>query len=596
MHLHRRLAWLAALAVVLPVFAAAPKANKGPALAIAPEPIPTSAWKEAPKKAVTSAEIDAMIEAGLKKAGLKPGPVVSDERFLRRVYLDLWGRPPSLDEVNDFLADKSPSKRSRVIDKLLDGDAYSRHWAGYWNDVIGMRLVGNFQGRILARSFQMWLGQQLKKNRPWNEITSDLLTASGEARFDDREGKSGPAFFLASHMGQDAVAEQAAETARVFMGIQINCAQCHDHPFDSWKREQFHELAAYFARVRTTFIIDRESERIRFLGVQLVSMDRGFGGFGMRRPGMMRPGMGRFGGGVEYRMPPKEGGNRFSGKVVHPRSLDGKAPKQGLSDKDRRKALVEAVTSKDNHWFAAAYANRIWGVLLGQPFYSQVDDLGPQREAVHGTVLARLASHFAATDYDMKQLFRVIMNTQAYQRESKVGLSRGEHNLFAYSYPTRLRPGQLYESVVNTVGPLGGGFGGGRGRGMMMGFGGGGRRFGFGGFGIEGMIRSEFNFDPSLKNDDVEGSIPQALILMNSAQLNQRIKATRGTFLGRLLDKEKKDGPAIEAVYRQALGRKPATREVEKCLAYIAKVGDRAEAFEDILWAVMNSAEFQTRR
>src|SRR5262249_6010269 len=203
----------------------------------------------------------------------------------------------------------------------------------------------------------------------------------------------------------------------------------------------FPELAASFARVRTQFIIDRESKQIRFLGVQLVSMDRGFGGFG--RPGMMRPGMGRGGAGVEYRLPPKDGGRRFSGPVVHPKSLDGKSPKQGLSDKDRRKALVGAITSKDNYWYAGAYTNRIWGTLLGQTFYSQVDDLGPQREAVHGEVLARLAGSFAGSDYDMKEFFRLVMNTEAYQRESKVGSSRGEHNLFAYSYPTRLRPNQL---------------------------------------------------------------------------------------------------------------------------------------------------------
>lgn len=584
MHPRTQLAWLAALAAVLPLQAAAPPAASTGAN-LAPGPIPASVWKGASRTSATPAEIDGMINAALARAGMKPAAVVGDEQFLRRAYLDLWGRPPRAEELSAFLADRSTDKRARVIDKLLDGDAYARHWAGYWQDVISVRLVG-FEGRILARSFRPWMTEQIKKNRPWGDITRDMLTATGTARFDDSDGKAGAAYFLASHRGADAVVEQTAETARVFLGIQINCAQCHDHPFDSWKREQFHELAAYFARVRSRLVIDPETRgtrNIRFIGVELVSTDRG-GGFGM-----MRPGMGRFGGSNEYRMPAKEGGTRGGGTVVHPKPLEGKAPSRGLPDKDRRKSLADSITSKDNHWFAAAYTNRIWGVLLGQPFYAQVDDLGPQRDAVHGEVLARLAASFAGSGHDMKALFRTIMNTEAYQRESRVGSSRGEHNLFAHSYPTRLRPTQVYASLVNTLGSLGGG-GGGGGRGMMM-MG----RGGFGG-GVEGMIRTEFGFDPSLKNDDVESSIPQALILMNSTQVNQKVRATRGNFLGKVLADHAKNGPALDAVYLQALGRKPTVREKEKCESYIAKVGSRSEAFEDILWAVINSAEFQTRR
>ncbi|MBY0228405.1 MAG: DUF1549 and DUF1553 domain-containing protein [Gemmataceae bacterium] len=570
--IHRIL--LLALAAALPARAAS---------SIAPAPVKPAAWKDAPRKPLLPAEVDALLERELEKAGLKPAAVVGDAQFLRRATLDLWGRPPKPAELEAFLKDTSADKRAKIIDKMLESDLYARNWASYWQEVMGARLVG-FEGRILARPFQRWMAEQLKKNRPWSGITRDLLTASGVAKYDDSDGKTGPAYFLASHRGTDAVTEQAAETARVFMGIQINCAQCHDHPFDSWKQVQFHELAAYFARVRTRLVRDPESEQIRFIGLELASVDRG--GFGMG----MRPGMGgRFGGG-EYRMPAKDG-MRGGGTVVHPRALDGKAPAKGLKDADRRKALADSVTSKDNHWFAAAYANRVWGVLLGQSFYGQPDDLGPQREAVHGGTLARLASSFAATDYDMKAFFRLVMNTKAYQRESRIGETRGEHLLFAHSYPARLRAGAVHQSLINTLGDLpGGGFGGG-GRGMM----GPGGRFGFGG-GVEGQIRTEFGFDPSLKNDDVESSIPQALILMNSPAIHQKIRATGTNFLAKALEKHKDDGPALEAVYAQALQRKPTAREQSRALSYVAKVGKRAEAFEDILWAIINSVEFQTRR
>jgi hypothetical protein len=300
----------------------------------------------------------------------------------------------------------------------------------------------------------------------------------------------------------------------------------------------------------------------------------GFGGGG----GFGRGGMG------EHRMPDKD--NPRSGKVMHPKTLDGKSATRNLKDADRRKALVDWVVSKDNYWYSGAFVNRTWGVLLGQSFYQPVDDIGPQREAVHGTALTRLAGAFAGSDHDVKALFRVIMNTQTYQRQSKVGKSRGEHLYFAHSYPSRLRPNALYQSLVNAVGPFDRGGPGGGAR-MGGGFGG---RFGFGG--LEGMIRTEFSFDPSLKNDDVEGSIPQSLILMNNTQLNTRIKAQAA----KLVRANDKDDDAIEAAYLQALCRKPTAAELKKCLGYVKKADSRSEALEDVLWALINSTEFQTRR
>jgi hypothetical protein len=572
------MAMVLGLGLTAGLWAAAPPLK--PDRSIVPAPVQEAVWKNASQKPITSAEIDELILKRLREARVEPAPVIGDEQFIRRVSLDLCGQLPTLTEVRAFLDDKDPQKRAKLIDRLLESPAYARHWARYWQDVMSSHFINNFQGRILARSFERWMTEQLGKNRPWSELTREMVTATGVARFDDTEGKSGPAFFLASHMGADAVVEQAAETARVFLGIQINCAQCHNHPFDVWKREQFHQLAAYFARVRTRLVLDPEARpQIRFIGVQLVSTDRG--GFG--RPG---GGFGRTAGPNEYRMPSKT--DPRNGTIVHPRSLDGKVPEQGLADSARRKALVDSLVSKENHWFSAAYVNRIWGVLLGQGFYQPVDDLGPQREAIQGEVLARLAGAFAGTDYDMKNLFRVILNTQAYQRQSRVGQSTAEHLLFASAYPTRLRPGALWASLDTALGPFdrpGPGFGGPRGPG------------GFGGFGgLEGMIRTEFGFDPSLKNEDVEGSIPQALTLMNNPQLHQRLKAQGTTLLAGLLAREEKDEKAIEEIYLRTLIRRPSASELKKCLAYIQKVGKRGEAYEDLLWALINSTEFQTRR
>jgi hypothetical protein len=547
------------------------------------EPIKESLWKSASKSPLTSGEIDALILAKLREGGIAPAPIIGDEQFVRRVYLDVSGKPPTPSAVREFVADADPAKRAKLIDTLLDGDDYGTNWARYWDEVMSARLINNQQSRVLGRSFDKWMAEQLRKNRSWAGITRDLLTASGVARFDDTEGKSGPAFFLASHRGADSTTEQAAETARVFLGIQINCAQCHDHPFDVWKREQFHELAAYFTRVRTRLVRDPESKTIRFVGLELASADRGgmMGGVG---------GAGRMRAGNEYRMPSLKD-PRAAGTVTHPRMLNGKAPAKSLDDKNRRKALADAIVGRDNYWFAAAYTNRIWGALIGQTFYQPVDDMGPQRDAVHGPVLTRLAAGFAASDYDMKQFFRVVLNTQAYQRQSRVGASSAEHLYFAATYPTRLRPSAVYASLVNAVGPIQG-FqpkGGARmGAGMGM--------FRPGAFGLEALIRSEFGFDPSLKNDDIEGSIPQALILMNNPQVNQKIRAQAGSVVAKILADHAKDAPALEEVYLRALSRKPTQTEASKCIAYVEKVGRRPEAYEDILWALINSTEFQTRR
>jgi Protein of unknown function (DUF1549)/Protein of unknown function (DUF1553) len=545
---------LAALALLTARVGAAEPAKGGLRMA----PIKAEAWKGAPTTRATPAEIDGIIARELQAAGVKPAPRTTDEQFIRRVSLDLTGRLPLPADVSDFIADTKADKRARLIDRLLDSDAYAAHWGRYWRDVMSARLT-DFRARILSRSFTVWITQQLKDNKPWDKITRDLLTANGEIRFND-DGKAGNLFFVASHNGAETANELAAETSRVFLGIQINCAQCHDHPYDAWKREQFHEMAAFFARTRSRLV--REEQR--FVGVAMFSF-------------------GRF----EHRMPSKDDPRR--GTTVHPRFLDGQSAGRYLGDVQRRNRLADAIVSKDNYWFSAAFVNRMWGELLGQAFYQPIDDLGPRREAVLGPALVRMAGSFRGTDHDIKGLFRLILNTETYQRQSRLGETASEHLQFAAAYPTRIRSDALWDSLVGVLGPMSGRFG-------FPGRRGPGGRRGFGGFGLEGQFKEEFRFDPSLKHEDVEGSIPQALIMMNNPLIQQKIEARGTNLLGRILSSQSDDGKALEMVYLRALARKPTAREQEKCLGYIKKVSNRAEAFEDILWALINSTEFQTKR
>lgn len=537
--------------------------SAGPALAASPTPGPDKApiapetWQNAPVSPLQAGEIDQLIDRELQRLNIKAAPLTTDEQFLRRVTLDLTGRLPLPADVDEFVASKDPQKRAKMIDQLLASDEFARHWAIYWREVISSR-IQNFQGRLLARPFENWMTEQIKENKSWNSIVEAMLTAEGQARF-DQQNQNGAAFFLLSHVGNDATVERTAETSRVFLGIQIQCAQCHDHPLDVWKRQQFHELAGYFARLRDRPIF----ENMRIAGVQLISQ--------------------RFG---EHRMPDKD--NPRSGTEVQPRFIDGQAPAKSLGDKERRQELARVVTDKNNHWFAAAYVNRTWGELMGQAFYQPIDDMGPLKEAALGAVLARVSASFRATNYDSRELFRVVLNSHAYQRQVRIGEANDQHLQFAASYPKRLNADALWQSLTNVLGQMGG-----AGFGPPRGFGGG----AFGGRGgLEAQFKTEFEFDPSAKPDEIEGTIPQALLLMNNPTINQRIKAEGTTLLGRILTAYPQDDEALRMLYLRTLARKPTDREKAKGLAYVQKVNNRSEAFEDLLWALINSTEFQTKR
>src|SRR5262249_1328546 len=264
----------AKIALILALFAAgaavnaqAPKAANGkkpaankqlpfrqsapPAKPIAP-PAPRSslltpeAWQQSPLTQIQPGEIDRLVNRELQRDGIEAAPRTTDEQFVRRVMLDLTGQLPVPADVTEFGADRDPNKRAKLVDKLLAGDEYARHWARYWREVIAAPVTDR-RGSALGRAFEEWMTTQLKENKGWGEIVRAMITAEGGCRFDD-DGQNGAVFLLASHFGNDSANEQAAEVSRIFLGIQIQCAQCHDHPTDQWKRVQFHELAAYFAR------------------------------------------------------------------------------------------------------------------------------------------------------------------------------------------------------------------------------------------------------------------------------------------------------------------------------------------------------------
>lgn len=560
-------------------------AKKKPEVQLPVGNLDTKDWLKYSTKPLARGEIDRLVNAELAKVGVKPAARTTDEQFIRRVYLDLTGTLPTPADIKEFATSKAADKRAKLIDKLIDSNDYAKHWSQYWRIVITSRTQADFRLNAFVPHFELWMREQLKENKSWDHIAREMLTAKGKI-LNAEPDKNGQLFLLISRKGADAVTEITAETSRIFLGIQIQCAQCHDHPSDVWKRHHFHELAAYFARYREQPI----REEMRFVGSEIA---------------------GRFG---EHRMPDKN--DPKMGTAMNPTFLDGKMPAGakpvpsksgpigpmgkfgpfgkggfgaggGMSDEARRKGLADQITSKDNPWFAAAFVNRMWGEFMGQSFYAPIDDLGPQKDAMMPTVLARVSGSFRGNGYDVKQVVRDILNSDTYQRQVRPGESGEEHMLFAAHNPVRMNSNALWSSLTGTLGPLGPGGGG-----FGKGFG-----FGKGGFGgLENQFKQEFAYDPSTKAEEIEGSIAQTLILMNNFQINQKIKATGQNMLARVLSAYSEDDEAVRALYLRSLARRPTDREMTRIRAHIRTVGNRAEAFEDVLWALINSTEFQMKR
>src|SRR5205807_3839056 len=312
-------------------------------------------------------------------------------------------------------------------------ESFARHWAKYWRDVVAARYTDR-RAQALVPSFELWLVEQFKANKPWDATVRAILSAEGGIKIGEPDAENGAAAFLLAHLGEDQAEERAAETARVFLGIQIQCAQCHDHPFDAWKQRQFHELAGYFARLRARPMLGQQKR-----SVELVALP-----------------------GREHMMPGKD--DPTKGTYTPPKFLSGHSPRRlVLPDKERREDLAREVTSAENFWFAAAFVNRTWGELMGQAFCAPVDDMGPGKDVLMPAVLARLSASFRATSFDVKQLVRTICTSETYQRQLQPGESADSHLHFAAAYPTRLRAEALWQSLVNVLGPLGPSLPGGRG-------------------------------------------------------------------------------------------------------------------------------------
>jgi hypothetical protein len=492
---------------------------------------------------LTTEQLDAAMEKYV--GGIQDAALTDDAAFFRRLSLDLIGRQPTMAEMTAFLADTAADKRARVIDKLLASEEFGVNWADYFSDVISYRTPQPELTFLNYRPFKNWLAGEFNKGTGWDEVTYQIITASGTV------GENPAATYVGFHQGDKS--RLASETTRVFLSTQIQCAECHDHKFIDMPQETFHHVAAFFVRVQT---------KLPWNDSNLIVVSSKAAG--------------------EHKMPDKN-------KEMQPAAFSSKMLDPGQSDIIRRTELARWVVGTENPWFAKAFTNRVWARMMGRGFCEPVDEIGELADSVLPEVHVALAEHFVATEFDMKDVFRVIANSKAYQRPIR-DPAPDEKKPFAVIPAGRLRGDEIFASLKASIelpnftpppAPVPAGV-----------------RFPPPPKSTQDLVNEAFGFDPSSEAHNVARTMQQAMFLMNNDQIQKQIDASPGsnTVLARIVSEETDDAKAIGRLYQSVLARKATEKEIDIGRKHIAKVGERKTAYEDLLWSMINSAEFLSRR
>jgi hypothetical protein len=498
--------------------------------ALAEKPLPTPL-----SPAQLAARIDQIINAKLKAAGVSPAPIADDAEFLRRVSLDIGGRIPRAFEVRDFLEDTTPDKRQRVVERWLEHPAYVNNFANVWRDLL-LPQVNNQQVQLLIPSFEDWLRPRIRENMPYDQLIRELLTASpsmpnqrSRMRAKNLE-PTASAFYQANELKPENL---AGNTSRIFLGVKLECAQCHDHPHANWVRKQFWEYAAFFADV------------------------------GSRTPGRQ----------ARLKLPGTD-------KIIEARFLDGSQPKEE-SYRTGRAALADWITAPDNPYFARAASNRLWAHFFGIGIVEPVDDLSEQNPPSHPELLDKLARQFVANRFDVKFMIRAITLSETYQRSStgKSG-SEAESRLFARMSVRGLTPEQLFESLLQATGIREDQKASMREMPDVS----------------SDRGKFAVRFANQEKRTQYQTSILQALTLMNGKVVEQATSLENSETLAAVVDAPFLDtAQKVEALFLATLSRKPNQEEADQFVRYVSTGGakdDSKKALADVFWALLNSAEF----
>jgi hypothetical protein len=504
--------------------------------------------------------IDGLVLRKLEGLRLPPSSLCSDAEFLRRAYLDAAGILPKPDELARFLADKSPDKRAKVIDALLERPEFIDYWAYKWSDMLLITTRRLPQSSVW--SFYQFVRQSVADNKPWDRFVRDVLTASG-SNLDN-----GAANYFVLHKD---ISDLTESTSVTFMGMSITCCRCHNHPLEKWTQDQYWSMANLFSRVAL-----KNGERGGEVNVQS--------------------------------LPSGDVPHLRRGVPMPPTPLDGK-PLSLDSPVDRRAYFVDWLTAADNPYFARALVNRVWRNFMGRGLVEAEDDLRQTNPPTNPELLDALAKDFVAHKYDVKHVIRTIMNSASYQRSSRPLLENKNDDRFYSHYLVRRLPAEVildaYSQVTGVPTPF-----------TQLNSAAGDSTSGYNGYPLgtralqlpDSLVASRFldAFGRPERSQTCscerqqDSSVGQALHLNNGQTLNDKIRAKNSRIETWLKDKIT-DEEAVRQLFLMALCREPTAAERERFLGLLKEAAadtktTRREALEDLFWSVLASKEFMFNR
>lgn len=503
------------------------------------EPVPEDVYAKLPRHNF----IDDLVWKKLQLLAITPADPVDDARLLRRLYLDVIGVLPTPEETRAYLADTSSDKRARLIDRLLDRPEYADHWANKWADLlrpnpyrVGIKAVLNYDN---------WIRDSFRHNKPYDQFVREILTAQGST------WHNGPATFFRDRRAPDEITSMVSQ---LFLGIRLECAKCHHHPFEKWGQEDYFGLAAYFARVSHK-------------------------GTGLSPP---------ISGGEEMIVVAKSGqvNHPLTGQPLSPKPLFGTAP-QIVDGQDPRESLADWLTSPENTFFAEVAANRVWADLMGRGLVDPIDDLRATNPPANAPLLRALADEFRRQKFDFKQLIRTIASSYVYGLSSQPNERNvADNRNFSRHYRTRLRAEVLHDAVCQITGvptkfeamPIGSHANQIWTHRVDSTF-------------LDTFGRPDPNRDPPCERVET-ATVTQVLHLMNASSLHQKVTDDDGR-AKQLADSNLTPEQIVEELYLRIYCRLPDADERRVAIELFSATGiTRRQAIEDLMWALLNTPEF----
>ena len=488
-------------------------------------------------------EIDRLVVEKWKKLGLKPSPLVDDATFLRRVTLDLCGRLPTSDEVRVFLNDATPTKREAAVDRLLESPDYPAFFALRWASILrNSDLAG---ANRAAYAFHNWIKDQVARNVPYDEFARGVIAASGE-------WQDAPPINRYWQMRDDLLHQSTADTAQVFLGLRLQCAKCHHHPYERYTQEDYYGLSGFFTRL-------------------------GQKSFGEPPPYFNAPTVTR---GDQ---------NPLTKQSPKPKFLDGEYA-EFSSEQDPRHALIDWMAKPENPYFARTMVNRLWGHFFGRGIVHEVDDLRETNPPSNPELLKFLADDFLspAHKFDIKHAIRQMVTSQVYQLSSQP-TPDNEHDRQNYArfYARRMIAEVFLDSVNQAIGV----------RDRFNGVGASARAVDLPHENFGSYFLDSFDRPKRVTACECERSpgatLAQVLLLSNSEEIENKLASGDGKIGKFFAEKERRPlKDLIEELYLSALSRLPSSDELTASTKYLDEESDKRQAIEDLLWTLLNSKEF----